>query len=197
MTSMINKVGLFGYNTILKKWDAIKSTYSAIKTSTTELERIHMGKAWINNDEYFIPPTTIAHYLFMVNSISGDVHLRNFGFTSTEGPLKLHLYESPFFDVNSLGELLTLGALNRAVVNSSGMSLYKNPFVDVNSVGEHLSYLLHPTSSLGNQGAPGASTQPILEFVLDQTKAYLFSMENTATNTATIESQFFIYREEM
>ena len=108
--------------------------------------------------------------------------------------MKLHFREAPSYDVNSLGTLLSLNNLNRSSVNSSGMNLYGNPWVDINSLGLHLDYILQPESAPGNQPAGGAANNKITEWFIDNDKAYLFSLENTTVNSATIESQFFVYR---
>jgi len=196
MATASPRVLLKGWNVFKNAEENIRSSFNALKTINTEHERIHRGLAWLNKDEYFVPPATTAYYLFLVDSGYSNVHVRNFGFTSDQGPMKLHFREAPSYDVNSLGTLLSLNNLNRSSVNSSGMNLYGNPWVDANSLGLHLDFILQPESAPGNQPAGGAAENKITEWYIDNDKSYLFSLENTSANTATIESQFFVYRTE-
>lgn len=188
------RVLLNGWNKFKGSAENIRSSFNALKTINVEHERIHAGMAWLNKDEYIVPPNTTAYYIFLVDSGYSNAHVRNFGFVSDQGPMKLHFREAPSYDVNSLGTLLSLNNLNRSSVNSSGMNLYGNPWVDINSLGLHLDYILQPESAPGNQPAGGAANNKITEWFIDNDKAYLFSLENTTVNSATIESQFFVYR---
>jgi len=183
-----------GWNLFKNDEENIRSSYNALKTISTEHERIHAGMAWLNKEEYFVPPSTTVYYAFLVNSFENQVHIRNFGFVSDQGPMKFHFREAPSLDVNSLGILLSLNNMNRNSPNLSGMNLYGAPVIDVNSLGEHLDYILQPESAPGNQPAGGAAENAITEWIIDNDKDYLFSLENTTVNTATIESQFMVYR---
>lgn len=183
-----------GWNLFKNDEENIRSSFNALKTISTEHERIHAGMAWLNKDEYVIPPSTIAYYLFKVASFSNLTHVRNFGFVSDQGVMKLHFRESPSIDVNSLGVELSLNNLNRTLLNNSGLHLHGAPWVDVNSLGTHLDFILQPESAPGNQPAGGAADNKITEWLVDNDKYYLFSLDNTTVNSATIESQFFVYR---
>lgn len=195
MAGRVEKAILYAYDLALKKADVIVVSNNALKVIDVEHERIHRGKVWYNNDEYFIPPNSTSYFVFKADSNSGNVHIRNYGFVSDQGPMKLFFKEEPFIDVNSLGTELRLHNMNRTSVNSSQMILYAEPAgIDVNSLGLTLSYTLQPESAPGNQPAGGSAQSVILEWVVPDDKYYLFSLENTAVNTATIESQFFVYR---
>lgn len=183
-----------GWNLFKSKEENINSSYNALKSVTTEHERIHAGKAWLNKDEYYIAPNTVSYYAFIVESYDTSVHVRNFGFVSDQGPMKLHFRESPSLNVNSLGVSLSLNNMNRTSGNLPGMRLYGGPVVDVNSLGQHLDFILQPESAPGNQPAGGSAENAVTEWLIDNDKSYLFSLQNTTANTATIESQFFAYR---
>lgn len=186
---------------LLKAWslligdeENIRASENALMMIAIEHERIHAGKAWINKDEYFVPPNTTANYLFHVDSFDTSVHVRNFGFVSDQGLMKLHFYENPFVDVNSEGDVLSLRSMNRNAGEDSGLSLHGNPFIDTNSLGIHLDFILQPESAIGNQSAGGAAKNAVTEWLVNNDYYYLFTLENTTVNTATIESQFFVYR---
>lgn len=186
---------------LLKAWNTFKdgsenihSVNNAVKTIHTEHERIHAGMAWLNKDRYVVPPSTTAYYLFRVESYSNPSQIRNFGFVSNQGPMELHFREAPFTDVNSLGTPLSFNNMNRNSSNLPGMTLYGAPFVDVNSIGVHLDFILQPESAPGNQAAGGGASNVIEEWVIDNSKSYLFTLENTTVNSAVVESQFFVYR---
>lgn len=182
-----------GWNLFKNDEENIRSSFNALKTIVTEHERIHAGKAWLNNDEYFLP-SGMSYYLFKVDSFDFNTHLRNYGFVSDQGPMTLHLRESPFIDTNSLGTPLSLNNLNRNSSNLPGMTLYGAPFTDADSLGTHLGYILQPEASPGNQPAGGAGDPVVTEWFLNNDKYYLFELNNTAVNTATVGSQFFVYR---
>ena len=141
------------WNKVMNKAQTLHASYSALKTIDTEHERIHAGMAWLNKDEYFVPPSTTFYYLFHVDSFTNPCHIRNFGFVTDNGPMKLHFRESPFIDVNSQGVELSLNNMNRNSGNLSGMALHGGPVIDVNSLGYHLDFIYAPESAPGNQPA--------------------------------------------
>lgn len=187
---------------LIKAWNLfrddeenIHSSYNALKIIQTEHERVHAGRSWYHNQRHYIPPSTTVYYAVKVDSNgTSDIHLRNYGYKSDQGPMHLLFYENPYLDANSLGTLLPLYNLNRLSSALSGCSLYGGPVVNVSSLGTSLGYVQQPTSAPGNQPAGGIGEVGATEWVLSNSYYYLFSLQNTAVNTATIESSFLVYR---
>lgn len=195
MALIPRRVLLNGWNAFLKKSENLRSSYNGLKIISSEHERIHAGWAFLNKDRYVVPPSTTVYYLFKVESGDQDTHVRNFGFVSDQGPMELHFREAPSYDADSMGVMLSLENMNRASVNSSGLQLFGNPAgIDTNSLGLHLDYILQPESAPGNQPAGGAGQHAVTEWRIDNSKVYLFSLNNLTANSATIESNFFVYR---
>lgn len=194
MAIINSRVLLNAWSRVTNGIQNITASNNALKIIVSEHERIHTGKAWLNKDEYVVPPQSKAYYLFRVESYDTEVYVRNFGFVSDNGPMKLHFRESPSFDVNSLGTPLSFNNLNRNSPNLPGMVLYGNPWVDVDSIGYHLDFVFQPESAPGNQAAGGVAQNAVTEWYVDKSKTYLFELENTSSNSATVESQFFVYR---
>ena len=183
------------WNAILNREQNVRASFNALKIIETEHERIHAGKSWAQKDEHVLPPLSTGYYAVKVNSdFSGQIHLRNLGFTANNGPIKLHFYEDTFINVNSLGTELPLRNLNRNYSDNCDARLYAGTYVNVNSLGTHLDFIFEPAAAPGNQPAGSDVSNALLEWVLDKDKWYAIQMQNThATNSATLESQFMVY----
>lgn len=187
------------WNAALGVEQNIRASHNAMKTIVSEHERIHAGKAWNHNQEHFLLPSTFGYYLFLVNSLEAgeQLHIRDYGFTAGDGPVKLKLFRGAFFDANSLGTSLPLYNLSDISSNESGCALYGAPFVDVNSLGDNVGFVFHPNSpALGGllAGGEGGGSPPVTERIANPDLGYIFQMENLATDTVTLESRFFVYR---
>lgn len=187
---------------LAKAWNLFKgdeenlhSSYNALKVIQTDHERIHAGKSWLHNQRHYVAPSTTVYYAVKVDSNgTSDIHLRSYGYKSDQGPMHLFFYENPYLDASSLGVSLPIYNLNRTSDALSGCSLYGGPVINVNSLGVSLGYVQQPNSAPGNQSAGGIGEVGATEWILNNSYYYLFALQNTASNTATIESAFLVYR---
>jgi len=185
---------------IIKAWNLfkedeenIRSSFNALKTITTEHERIHQGKMYSYSDISSLAADASTQILFSVASDS-SLHLRKIQMGADVGACEGYLYENPYVDVASLGTGFKPQNLNRESSNISASSFYIDAYLDVNSLGVEIdaSAILQATG--GNlKSIEGGADSAVVEWILKRGNNYMFKFTNNNAGIALISKHFSFY----
>jgi len=189
---MLSSVIIKAWNTVLGKDQNIQSSYNMVKTIDADHARIHDGKTFHYSEGFTTLANSMQTYLFIPGSDT-SMHLRNFGFKSTDGPVHIELRENPFYDVNSLGTQVVPRNMNRGSDNVSSVALYRNPFTNVLSFGGELEHDLIESSAGGPIKASGAGGgSGVTEWVLPNNgNSYLLAFEPTVVTSGSFNGYWY------
>lgn len=185
------RVLIEGYNVYKGGAEFIRSSNNALKTLSTEHERIHAGK-YFRHSEVHSLATGVSHYHYIVPNSGSHLHLRSYRVKANNGPGRLNIYENPYIDASSIGTDISSDYknLNRASSNVFPATAYLGPYVDVNSIGEELdvSMLFDSSKDAGEE-----SELVDHEIALTNSYGYLVRYFNDSGAAATSSIRIGIY----
>lgn len=184
---------LLAWNEALSSDQNLRASYGAIKTITTDHERIHDGKMLDFTDITTIGAGATTYLLISVNS-SDEVHLRNAEFEINVGPCESYLYRDPYIDVNSLGTGFRFKNLNDTVAYTGAASYYAEPYIDVNSLGEVIeSGGVVQTTGGFIRTVHGLANSAVVERVLQPGHNYVLAFTNNNGGTGNLRKSVVYY----
>jgi len=190
--SVARRVKLMAHNLFFGNEQDIHGSYNAMKMINTEHERIHAGKCWYSQGHG--TQTAGATRYMLIRVADTELHVRDFGIKTNQGPFTGALYEAPFIDINSLGTLTPFRNLNRSSVNSCSTLLYNAPFADINSLGEEIDYgTVFETAGGAIKQISGALSTVVVEWVLKPNTDYVAAFVNSSTSDADFTQHILGY----